>query len=91
VADLLELIWDHPEGLRRATLPWQPGLTPAGALISVGWADALAANLPLGSHGRRIEPEANLRDGERVEVLRALDADPKERRRERVRRRRQRV
>jgi hypothetical protein len=42
------------------------------------------ADLTLGIFGRRIAPEHPLRDGDRVEILRPLAADPKEARRSRV-------
>ncbi len=45
-----------------------------------------AAQLVLGIFGRRIAPGHLLRDGDRVEILRALAADPKEARRRRARR-----
>jgi uncharacterized protein len=44
----------------------------------------LAAGLALGNFGRRIAPEYLLRDGDRIEILRALATDPKEARRRRV-------
>ena len=44
-----------------------------------------AADLTLGIFGRRIAPEQALRDGDRVEILRPLAADPKEARRRRAR------
>lgn len=39
----------------------------------------------LGIFGRRIQPDAVLRDGDRVEIYRALRIDPKEARRLRAR------
>jgi len=50
------------------------------------------AHLVLGIFGKRIAPEHPLREGDRVEILRPLAADPKEARRSRaVRTRRARV
>jgi len=43
--------------------------------------------LALGIGGKRIEPERRLQDGDRIEILRALAADPNEARRARARRR----
>lgn len=43
-------------------------------------------DLVLGNFGRRIPPEYALRDGDRIEILRALAADPNEARRRRARR-----
>jgi hypothetical protein len=42
----------------------------------------------LGIGGRRVTPQQALQDGDRVEILRPLAADPKEARRARVRRKR---
>lgn len=44
-----------------------------------------AADLQLGRFGKRISPEQPLREGDRVEILRALAADPNEARRRRAR------
>ncbi len=53
--------------------------------------DALGAeNWILGLAGRRILPDAQLRDGDRVELLRPLARDPNEARRARARRARKR-
>jgi putative ubiquitin-RnfH superfamily antitoxin RatB of RatAB toxin-antitoxin module len=64
-----------------------PLALPEGATL----ADAVAASgLPLDEvagyalHGARAEPGARLRDGDRVELLRPLAADPKEARRRRA-------
>ena len=60
---------------------------PAGALVR----DALLAsglNLDpsaVGIFGKRVAPDARLADGDRVELYRPLLLDPKERRRERAR------
>ena len=48
----------------------------------------IAEKLKLGIAGRRVTPEHHLREGDRVEVLRPLAADPNEARRARARRRR---
>ena len=45
-----------------------------------------AANLQLGIFGKRVAPGQRLREGDRVEILRPLAADPKEARRLRARR-----
>jgi uncharacterized protein len=49
-----------------------------------------ADGLLLGIAGRRVAPEQRLRDGDRVEILRNLAADPREARRLRARRARRR-
>ena len=45
-----------------------------------------AARLKLGIAGTRIAPEQRLNEGDRVEILRPLAADPNEARRQRARR-----
>ncbi|MEK6244285.1 MAG: RnfH family protein [Pseudomonadota bacterium] len=49
-----------------------------------------AANLQLGIAGKRVAPQQRLREGDRVEILRTLAADPNEARRGRARRNRRR-
>jgi putative ubiquitin-RnfH superfamily antitoxin RatB of RatAB toxin-antitoxin module len=49
-----------------------------------------ASGLVLGIAGRRVAPERRLREGDRVEILRKLAADPKDARRQRARRARRR-
>ena len=50
-------------------------------------ASALPGQNPaLAIHGRQVQPVHKLKDGDRVEILRPLAADPKEARRLRVRR-----
>lgn len=70
------------------TLP--DGSTVADALHACGrWgSDAEIATLAIGIHGRRCTPTQALRDGDRVEVYRPLQLDPKDARRLRHRRQR---
>ncbi|MSQ89353.1 MAG: RnfH family protein [Betaproteobacteria bacterium] len=46
----------------------------------------LVSDLQLGIFGKRVAPAQTLREGDRVEILRALTADPNEARRGRARR-----
>ena len=48
--------------------------------------ELVAADRRLGIFGREVSPETPLRDGDRVEILRALAMHPNEARRRRVRR-----
>jgi len=68
---------------------------PTGALVR----DAIAASglaerhpgidvTALGIYGKRVAPDARLADGDRVEIYRPLELDPKERRRQRAAKRR---
>ncbi len=58
---------------------------PSGARVR----DALKASDmkadAVGIHGRRVDLDARLSDGDRVEIYRSLALDPKERRRQRAR------
>lgn len=65
-------VLDLPAGARVADAVAAAGLDPAGE------ADGLAI------HGVRAAPDAPLREGDRVELLRPLQADPKEARRRRA-------
>jgi uncharacterized protein len=74
------------------TLP--PGATVREALCAAGVlpqapapsgsAAAGSGRLDIGIFGQRCTPETMLRDGDRIEVYRALDLDPKEARRRRA-------
>jgi putative ubiquitin-RnfH superfamily antitoxin RatB of RatAB toxin-antitoxin module len=60
------------------------GATAAEAVRCSGIRDqhpGIAADAPLGIHGRRVEAGEVLADGDRVELYRPLPADPKETRR----------
>jgi len=61
-----------------------PGATARDAIGAAGLDEPYAT---LGRFGKRIEPGTVLRDGDRVELLRPLVADPREARRRRARRR----
>jgi len=63
------------EGTRAGEAAVMSGLGPARTMAH------------LGLFGRRISPTRVLRDGDRVEILRPLAADPKELRRQRAKRR----
>jgi hypothetical protein len=61
------------------------GATIADALSASGFAGKLTA-AGVGIWGRPAEPEASLRDGDRVELYRPLTVDPKDARRSRAKR-----
>ena len=64
------------------------GATVAQALRASGWPEACpgdAAQADVGVWGRRCTPDQVLREGDRVEVYRPLQVDPKVARRERFR------
>ena len=80
----VEVVWALPDRQRVMTLELPPGATAADAVRASGLQASFAA---LGRSGKKVEPGAKLRDGDRVELLRPLAVDPKEARRRRARRR----
>jgi uncharacterized protein len=63
----------------RSEVPFAPGMTVQDALRSAGLSRHLAnASLKLAVFGRLARPSDLLADGERIEILRALVADPNE-------------
>lgn len=80
----VEVIAAWPGRSERTLLELEEGATVAVALAAAG-RDAASV---VGIHGRRVAPQTPLADGDRVEVYRALSADPKEARRRRAKPRR---
>ena len=76
------------ERQRVVTLPWAAGLTARLALERSGLAEEFPEigerELVLGIFGRPVAPDEPLRPGDRVEIGRPLDRDPREMRREAV-------
>jgi putative ubiquitin-RnfH superfamily antitoxin RatB of RatAB toxin-antitoxin module len=66
-------------------LDLEPGATAQAAVAASGLVGDAAQ---LGIAGRRVQPGRLLEDGDRVEILRPLEADPHEARRLRARARR---
>jgi putative ubiquitin-RnfH superfamily antitoxin RatB of RatAB toxin-antitoxin module len=81
----VEVIAAWPGRSERTVLELEEGATVAEALAAAGHDPAGGG---VGLHGRRVTLDALLADGDRVEVYRALSADPKEARRRRARLRR---
>ncbi|TSE20584.1 Protein RnfH [Tepidimonas alkaliphilus] len=86
----VDLIWaEAPRRVREQALELPDGATVAQALAASGWdvAAALAdGTLAASVWGRRVAPEALLRDSDRLELTRPLRVDPKVARRERFQR-----
>ncbi|HET8818380.1 MAG TPA: RnfH family protein [Xanthomonadaceae bacterium] len=83
------IAWPRRHVSRRLTLP--AGTTAGDAVSAAGFdAATMACVTGLAVHGERIGPGTVLRDGDRVELLRALQADPKVARRLRAERQRHR-
>lgn len=59
------------------------GATVADAIAAAGLADALT-EAGAGIWGRRVPPDTPVRHGDRVELYRSLQADPKQARRRRL-------
>jgi putative ubiquitin-RnfH superfamily antitoxin RatB of RatAB toxin-antitoxin module len=80
----VEVVRAHRDGADTVTVQ-----LPAGALVR----DALRASgidaqaSEVGVFGKRVPPDTPLADGDRVEIYRPLALDPKERRRQRARKR----
>jgi hypothetical protein len=77
----VEVIEARPGRVERVRLELEEGATVRTALSAAG----RRAARNVGIHGRRADLEARLADGDRVEIYRALSADPKEARRRRAR------
>lgn len=79
----IEVIRAWPRRFESCTVELQVGSTVGQAIETAGWAgdpECVAVSL----HGERVAADALLRDGDRVELLRALVTDPKESRRRRA-------
>jgi putative ubiquitin-RnfH superfamily antitoxin RatB of RatAB toxin-antitoxin module len=85
VAIDVEVVFAAPDEqvVRRVSLP--DGATIVDALAASGLTGTVTA-AGVGIWGRSAEPDALLRDGDRVELYRPLTADPKEARRSRAKR-----
>ena len=85
----VEVIQALPRACRTVALQLDDGVTAAGAVraaLARGAFDAGRVDAgKLAIFGRAVPPTTVLRDGDRVELLRDLVRDPKDRRRERAR------
>ena len=80
----IEVIYALADRQRVAPLRVPPGTTARSAVEMSGFQPP-SGNFALGLFGRRIPPGRVLKEGDRVEILRPLAADPKEARRRRAR------
>jgi putative ubiquitin-RnfH superfamily antitoxin RatB of RatAB toxin-antitoxin module len=81
----VEVVYALPGEARALTVELPAGSRVRDALRASGLA---AGEGLLGVFGKKVEPDAPLSDGDRVEIYRPLAMDPKEQRRQRARRRR---
>lgn len=84
----VEVVYALPEGADAVKLRIAPGATAADAVQASGilarHPEIDLAHGKLGVYGRVVAPQTRLADGDRVEVYRPLDMDPKEARRRRA-------
>ncbi|HBK45253.1 MAG TPA: RnfH family protein [Xanthomonadaceae bacterium] len=80
----VEVVMAWPERFVSRVLELAEGACVADAVAAAAL-DAGAESRALAVHGILVRPEQALRDGDRVELLRPLLADPKEARRRRAR------
>lgn len=83
----VELLRAWPRRFERIEVELDDGATVRDALLAAGWGDDPEV-VACAIFGQRADGDAVLRDGDRVELLRPLVADPKEARRQRVEERR---
>ena len=81
----VEVVFAEPDKQRLIELEVEEGATVADVLEASGIAsrfrDADLTELPVGIWGRVVERDAPVRDGDRVELYRPLEMDPREARR----------
>lgn len=84
----VELVYALPGHYWSISLVLPAGASAGEALIAANsWLEQVGANAGLGGlsvHGRAATVDTALRDGDRLEVLRPLAADPKQSRRDRA-------
>ena len=87
MSDLInvEVVFGAPDSQQLVSVSMPPGSTVADALemskIGAAFPDADIAHMPTGIWGRPVQRDQTLVDGDRVEVYRELEIDPKEARR----------
>ena len=87
MSDLInvEVVFGMPDSQQLVSVSMPPGSTVADALevskIAAAFPDAAIAHLPTGIWGRPVHRDQTLVDGDRVEVYRELEVDPREARR----------
>ena len=79
----VELLRAWPRRFERAELQLPDGATVRAAVVAAGWGDD-PETVAYAVFGQRVDGDALLHDGDRIELLRPLLADPKEARRQRV-------
>jgi len=80
----VEVVYARREGADSVTVQLPNGATVRDALAAAGFT---TRHQEVGVYGKRVNADAPLADGDRVEIYRPLALDPKERRRQRAARR----
>lgn len=84
----VEVVWANPESQVIVELRMVAGSTIADAIaqsqLGDRFPDASLDAMPVGIWGQVAQRDARLRDGDRVEIYRPLELDPREARRQRV-------
>lgn len=82
----IELVYALPDAQEVIALEVPCGTTVAEAIDASGLSalHGITPGTPVGIYGRRVNNDTVLRDGDRVEIYRALMADPKQARRGRA-------
>lgn len=83
----VEVLRAWPRRFERVEVQLPDISTVRDAVLAAGWGDD-PESVAYAVFGQRVDGDAPLRDGDRVESLRPLLADPKEARRQRVEERR---
>ncbi len=88
----VEVVYALSEMAHTANLTLPPGATVAQALALLADREPFASldlqQLPVGIYGERVDAGRVLADGDRIELYRPLQADPREARRQRLKGRR---
>jgi hypothetical protein len=84
----VEVVYALPDRQRVVAVPWRPGITAQEAVQASGlvgeFPDIAGRPMALGVFGQPIDGRRELREGDRVEIYRPLQADPREARRRRL-------
>jgi len=85
----VEVAYALPDRQRVVRVPLRDGMTAIEAVraaaLEAEFPELARPTLILGIHGRRVEEQQPLRDGDRVEIYRPLKFDPREARRQAAR------
>jgi putative ubiquitin-RnfH superfamily antitoxin RatB of RatAB toxin-antitoxin module len=77
----VEVVFATPADQTLVVLDLDPGATVADAIAAAGLSGSYPADLQAGIWGRPVEAGRGLADGDRVELYRPLQMDPREARR----------